>query len=399
MRSPIIALLLVCFFPCKAFAQETAEAIIGRDTLSYRYHTSLNTPLPNRPLQLVISSGSSVAPPKPYMETLNSPRLYDDWHQVFLHVSGEMEPGQIRDFLDEIYYDYFFDKNRIHVFLPEGLPEGDPEAARVYLDFAASLWLPADTFAAESLDSERVFTIGRGGLEDVEESRKNPEITDVLTLREMRKLQEERQNYRSFRSLERVQMLSLSSGYYQVYGAHAAAFDEETLVDMAEIRALWTLSYSLMKTDKWGLVGELGFMGKRDATSETAQTTFGTTISGEGSGAGILKIGLGPRWVPYGRQRFHLYADLIGGVLNARIAGGTGNVAITGGGFSNNTRMVDKNQTSLYLDARVGATYRLGKRWMLLGNLQLTLSDFSEDMGSVSGMGGSGFNLGLGFVF
>ena len=60
----------------------------------------------------------------------------------------------------------------------------------------------------------------------------------------------------------------------------------------------------------------------------------GSSISVTGNGAGIVKIGLGVKYIPFTKDRWSLYTDLAGGYLRAKADGGSGSVSISNGGLN-----------------------------------------------------------------
>ena len=125
----------------------------------------------------------------------------------------------------------------------------------------------------------------------------------------------------------------------------------------------------------------------------------GSSISVTGKGAGVVKIGLGVKYIPFTKDRWSLYTDLAGGYLRAKAGGGSGSVSISNGGLNNSINRVEKTEKSKYFNLSLGANYRLGRTLFLTSNFQYSITNFENNIGSVSGFTGYSINLGVGFSF
>ena len=123
----------------------------------------------------------------------------------------------------------------------------------------------------------------------------------------------------------------------------------------------------------------------------------GSNISVTGNGAGVVKIGLGVKYLPFTKDRWSLYTDLVIGSLRAKAGGGSGNINISSG--NNSISPEEKTEKSKYLNFSLGANYRLGRTVFLTSNFQYSITNFENNIGSVSGLTGYTINLGLGFSF
>jgi len=77
----------------------------------------------------------------------------------------------------------------------------------------------------------------------------------------------------------------------------------------------------------------------------------------------------------------------------------SGSFTISNGNINNTRNITEKREKSNYLNFELGANYRLGNVIFLTSNFQYTISNFKNDIGSVSGFGGYTINLGIGFSF
>ena len=122
-----------------------------------------------------------------------------------------------------------------------------------------------------------------------------------------------------------------------------------------------------------------------------------SVISVTGSGAGIVKVGLGVKYIPYTKDRWSLYSDLAIGSLKAIAGGGSGRIN-TSNGYSS-IRTITKTEKNKYLSFSLGANFRLARFMFLTSNIQYSISNFENNIGSVSGFTGYSINLGVGFSF
>ena len=67
--------------------------------------------------------------------------------------------------------------------------------------------------------------------------------------------------------------------------------------------------------------------------------------------------------------------------------------------MNNTISKVERTEKSKYLNLSLGANYRLGRTVFLTSNFQYSISNFENNIGSVSGFTGYTINLGVGFSF
>ena len=90
-----------------------------------------------------------------------------------------------------------------------------------------------------------------------------------------------------------------------------------------------------MFTKRWGGLLNFGLIYKKESKSQEYKSTYnGVIISGNGSGAGMFKLGLGIRYIPYSYKRWNIATDLSYGILNAKAGGGTGNITVYSGSYN-----------------------------------------------------------------
>ena len=186
--------------------------------------------------------------------------------------------------------------------------------------------------------------------------------------------------------------ITLTFGQFYLDSEYTTDFDEETFVDVNEIKSIWSLTSGYMFTNKIG--GLINFSLK---TKKSQSTNFdGVNISGSGNGIGLFKFGVGARYMPFAKKRWSIYGDVQGGVLSLIAEGGTGSGTLFGGVTRN---LTEKSESTTYVSFAAGTNYRLGKTVYLNSNIDYTNSKFDNNIGSISGFTGFTVNLGLGFSF
>lgn len=386
-------LLLALFLPCAyvfVIGQDLHTATIEKDTIPYWHRSSLKGKFPNRPLQLIIvDTLISKDTSDRYWSAIDNRSTNGEWHQVMVSLPAKQsrQPKQLKKFIDYIFSSWFFDRNRIHVIL-----DSEEMAANLPReDWMASMWIPPHLISGE----------GQFSWNESEFRELNPSLSlgtqfELTRMGDMNDYEERRERIGEYSRIGGSHTIALTGGYYRVGDHNLTTIDEGTLTDLREVSSLWTLNYTYMRNERLGLVGQLAVSVSANTTSDVNRTTYGTFVNGEGSGAVLTKMGLGVRYVPFKTGRWHFYAESILGYLNVRIDEGEGAGSLTGGSSVVTT---NDSRGTYYVDLSLGAQYRLGRRFYLNGNIMLSQSQFNREIGAVSGLSGSGFNIGLGFVF
>lgn len=236
-----------------------------------------------------------------------------------------------------------------------------------------------------------------------ENSQQNLKTTlkyETITIKES---EQKRKDYKLLKTSDQwkgTYFISVKLGHQEISKNHRTEFDKETLINFNELNSIWSIDAGYMFSHKFGGYLNFGILYKKEQKDENVSNNVnGVTISGSGSGAGVVKLGLGVRYIPFAKDRWSIYSDLIGGFLNAKAGGGSGSVIISIDGIYNTVDKVKKNEKTNFVDFIIGATYRLGGTVFLTSNFQYTISNFKNDIGSVSGFSGYTVNLGVGFSF
>lgn len=191
--------------------------------------------------------------------------------------------------------------------------------------------------------------------------------------------------------------MSITVGSPQLSAASKANFDTQTLVDFSTINTAWNFEAGYMFSPRFGGFVSLDYLSKKKETfTDFISFGSGLSVTGSGSGGGLLKAGIGCRYLPYIKDRFSVFVDLSAGSLTAKAGGGTGTAIISVGGTSSQSDLVENQENTNFFDLAIGSNYRLGKVVFLTGNFSYNYSKFENDIGSISGLTGFSVNFGLG---
>lgn len=205
-----------------------------------------------------------------------------------------------------------------------------------------------------------------------------------------------RENYKIFKSLNswgNTYFFSVKRGHQKISKNQRTEFDEETLTDFSNLNTIWNIDGGYMFSNKFG--GYLNFGILTSKASEITVNEEDNSITFVGNGAGVVKIGLGVKYIAFTKNRWSIYADLTRGNLIAKAGVGIGNI----NSYNQDISTVEKTEKSKYLNFSLGTNYRLGSTAFLTGNIQYSISNFENNIGSVSGFTGYTINLGLGISF
>jgi hypothetical protein len=222
---------------------------------------------------------------------------------------------------------------------------------------------------------------------------------EPVTIQELERKREDYKVKSQLHSWEGNIFMTLSFGQHSIDRNSQTRFDEETLVDISEANSIWHFTSGYMFTRKIGALVNFGLMSSQEQTAGSSGNSNQITISGSGNGFGILQLGIGARYIPFTHKNWSVYTDLHGGILNVRVKGGYTNVTFTNGVERSTREISEKTEKSNYLGFALGANYRLGGLVYLTSNFQYTVSNFENDIGSISGFTGYAVNLGIGFSF
>ena len=258
-----------------------------------------------------------------------------------------------------------------------------------------------NTFLAQVIVSEksnllkcgRSFILSNNNLK--EKLKTSISYESIRFTGEAEKIKEDYKLLKSLSQWSNTYFVSAKVGHQEISKKQRTTFDEETLVDFSDLKTVWNIDAGYMFSQKFGGFLNVGLLVEKDQDISRS----GSSISVTGNGAGVVKIGLGVKYIPFTKDRWSLYTDLAGGYLRAKAGGGSGSVSISNGGLNNSINRVEKTEKSKYFNLSLGANYRLGRTVFLTSNFQYSITNFENNIGSVSGFTGYSINLGVGFSF
>lgn len=301
----------------------------------------------------------------------------------------------LKAFIEENYNRDVFNRNTISIDFKQNT-----------IPFSCESLEELNTFLAQVIVSEksnllkcgRSFILSNNNLK--EKLKTSISYESIRFIGEAEKIKEDYKLLKSLSQWSNTYFVSAKVGHQEISKKQRTTFDEETLVDFSDLKTVWNIDAGYMFSEKFGGFLNFGITYKKEQKDQNISNSVnGITISGSGSGAGVIKIGLGVKYIPFVKDRWSIYTDLAGGFLSAKAGGGDGSVTISNGNVNNTISKVERTEKSKYLNLSLGANYRLGRTVFLTSNFQYSISNFENNIGSVSGFTGYTINLGVGFSF
>ena len=294
----------------------------------------------------------------------------------------------LRTFIEESYNQDAFNRNTISINFEQSTIPFSCESLEDLNTFIAEVLVPENS---SLLNCDKSYVSTKNIWK--EKLKTSMPYESIRFISEAEKLREDYKLLKSSSKWENTFFVALKLGHHEISKKQRTAFDEETLVDFSDLKTVWNIDAGYMFSQKIGgfLNVGLSFEKEQDISMN------GSNINVTGNGAGVIKIGLGVKYIPFTKDRWSLFTDLAIGRLWATAGGGSGNVNISTG--NNSTSLKRKTEKSRYLNFSLGSNYRLGRIVFLTSNLQYSVTNFENNIGSVSGLSGYSINIGLGFSF
>ena len=293
----------------------------------------------------------------------------------------------LRSFIEENYYQDAFNRNTISIAFEQNTIPFSCESLDDLNTFIAKVLVPENS---SLLNCDKSYVSTKNIWK--EKLKTSMPYDSIIFISEAEKLREDYKLLKSLSKWENTFFVALKLGHYEISKKQRTAFDEETLVDFSDLKTTWNIDAGYMFSQKIGGFLNVGLLFEKEQDISRS----GSSISVTGNGAGVVKIGLGVKYIPFTKDRWSLYTDLAGGYLRAKAGGGSGSISISNGASINR---VEKTEKSKYFNLSLGANYRLGHTVFLTSNFQYSITNFENNIGSVSGFTGYSINLGVGFSF
>ena len=294
----------------------------------------------------------------------------------------------LRRFIEENYYQDAFNRNTISINFEQSIIPFSCESIEELNTFIADVLVPEKS---SLLNCNKSYVSTKNIWK--EKLKTSIPYESIRFISEAKKLREDYKLLKSLSQWGNTYFLSLKLGHQNISKKQRTALDEETLVDFSDLKTVWNIDAGYMFSQKIGgfLNVGLSFDKEQDISMN------GSNINVTGNGAGVIKIGLGAKYIPFVKDRWSLCTDLAIGRLWATAGGGFGNINTSTA--NNSTNFKRKTEKSRYLNFSLGSNYRLGRIVFLTSNLQYSVTNFENNIGSVSGLTGYTINIGLGFSF
>lgn len=197
--------------------------------------------------------------------------------------------------------------------------------------------------------------------------------------------------------LKKTFFFKITLGQNNIGDPNRTDHDLETLMDFSEHKMIWNIQTGYHITDRIAPFVNFGiiYSGKSKSINNIDFTSDNIVIDGSGSGGGMIRYGVGLRLIPYKRNRFSTFLDLMSGGVTVIAAGGSGTITV---GSGNTTEIITKKERSRFYSLSGGFNCRLSNFFYITSNLAYDISPLKQPIGSVTSFTGLSFHAGVGFT-
>jgi len=401
-----IIISLILFISVTGIIHSQEKRIFNFNSEEVPYYLSLNfkyglSILPNLNAKIVIVNDQESLLSVSESIKIPEKKIYEKDYLLYYYLklpklkSEKEYLNFLKAFIEENYNRDVFNRNTISINFKQNT-----------IPFSCESLEELNTFLAQVIVSEksnllkcgRSFILSNNNLK--EKLKTSISYESIRFIGEAEKIKEDYKLLKSLSQWKNTYFIAIKLGLQEISKNQRTTFDEETRVDFSDLKTVWNIDAGYMFSEKFGGFLNFGITYKKEQKDQNISNSVnGITISGSGSGAGVIKIGLGVKYIPFVKDRWSIYTDLAGGFLSAKAGGGDGSVTISNGNVNNTISKVERTEKSKYLNLSLGANYRLGRTVFLTSNFQYSISNFENNIGSVSGFTGYTINLGVGFSF
>ena len=401
-----IIISLILFISVTGIIHSQEKRIFNFNSEEVPYYLSLNfkyglSILPNLNAKIVIVNDQESLLSVSESIKIPEKKIYEKDYLLYYYLklpklkSEKEYLNFLKAFIEENYNRDVFKRNTISIDFKQNT-----------IPFSCESLEELNTFLAQVIVSEksnllkcgRSFILSNNNLK--EKLKTSISYESIRFIGEAEKIKEDYKLLKSLSQWKNTYFIAIKLGLQEISKNQRTTFDEETRVDFSDLKTVWNIDAGYMFSEKFGGFLNFGITYKKEQKDQNISNSVnGITISGSGSGAGVIKIGLGVKYIPFVKDRWSIYTDLAGGFLSAKAGGGDGSVTISNGNVNNTISKLERTEKSKYLNLSLGANYRLGRTVFLTSNFQYSISNFENNIGSVSGFTGYTINLGVGFSF
>jgi len=401
-----IIISLILFISVTGIIHSQEKRIFNFNSEEVPYYLSLNfkyglSILPNLNAKIVIVNDQESLLSVSESIKIPEKKIYEKDYLLYYYLklpklkSEKEYLNFLKAFIEENYNRDVFNRNTISIDFKQNT-----------IPFSCESLEELNTFLAQVIVSEksnllkcgRSFILSNNNLK--EKLKTSISYESIRFIGEAEKIKEDYKLLKSLSQWKNTYFIAIKLGLQEISKNQRTTFDEETRVDFSDLKTVWNIDAGYMFSEKFGGFLNFGITYKKEQKDQNISNSVnGITISCSGSGAGVIKIGLGLKYIPFVKDRWSIYTDLAGGFLSAKAGGGDGSVTISNGNVNNTISKVERTEKSKYLNLSLGANYRLGRTVFLTSNFQYSISNFENNIGSVSGFTGYTINLGVGFSF
>jgi len=401
-----IIISLILFISVTGIIHSQEKRIFNFNSEEVPYYLSLNfkyglSILPNLNAKIVIVNDQESLLSVSESIKIPEKKIYEKDYLLYYYLklpklkSEKEYLNFLKAFIEENYNRDVFNRNTISIDFKQNT-----------IPFSCESLEELNTFLAQVIVSEksnllkcgRSFILSNNNLK--EKLKTSISYESIRFIGEAEKIKEDYKLLKSLSQWKNTYFIAIKLGLQEISKNQRTTFDEETRVDFSDLKTVWNIDAGYMFSEKFGGFLNFGITYKKEQKDQNISNSVnGITISGSGSGAGVIKIGLGVKYIPFVKDRWSIYTDLAGGFLSAKAGGGDGSVTISNGNVNNTISKLERTEKSKYLNLSLGANYRLGRTVFLTSNFQYSISNFENNIGSVSGFTGYTINLGVGFSF
>lgn len=300
----------------------------------------------------------------------------------------------LKQFIDFNYRTDHFNRNKVFLIWKNHTVDLADQTAALLHPVIAAIGVPPS--GQYRYKSALVFGFNDQDISFLTETYTTSLSYDILSLPEID--EHEQQVYaHNLVFLKNSFFFKLTFGQNNIGSPNRTEYDQATLVDFSDHKLIWNIQTGYYVTDRFAPFVGFGiiYAGKSQGVTGVDVSGDNIVVSGSGSGGAMLRYSYGLRVVPYKRERFNTFLDVMSGGVNVIAKGGSGTVTV---GSGNTTDIVTMKEKSHFYSLSGGFNCRLSNFFYLTSNLAYDISPLKAPIGSVTSFTGLSINAGIGFM-